>query len=66
MNQKMLAIAAIVTAAALREFSQQHRWQHNGDKSETNKDQSIKQKNMGSGDSVNFNCAQDIIKAGVG
>jgi hypothetical protein len=28
MNQKMLTIAAIVTAAALTEYSQHHQWQH--------------------------------------
>ena len=37
-----------------------------GDSSETGTDQSIKQKNVGSGDSVNFNGAQNLIKAGVG
>ena len=36
-----------------------------GDESETDTDQDIKQKNVGSGDSVNFNCAQNLIKAGV-
>ena len=35
------------------------------DTSETNTDQSIKQKNVGSGESVNFNCAQNLYKAGV-
>ena len=36
-----------------------------GDESETNTDQSVKQKNTGSGDSANFNCGQNLIKAGV-
>jgi hypothetical protein len=35
------------------------------DESETNTDQSVKQKNAGSGDSANFNCGQNLIKAGV-
>jgi hypothetical protein len=35
------------------------------DESETNTDQSAKQKNAGSGDSANFNCGQNLIKAGV-
>ena len=37
-----------------------------GDETETNTDQAIKQKNVGSGDSVNINCAQNLIEAGVG
>jgi hypothetical protein len=28
--------------------------------------QSVKQKNTGSGDSANFNCGENLIKAGVG
>ena len=36
------------------------------DESETSTDQSVKQKNVGSGDSLNFNCGQNLIKAGVG
>ena len=37
----------------------------NGDTSETSTDQSVKQKNTGSGDSANFNCGENLIKAGV-
>jgi hypothetical protein len=70
MNQKMLAIAAIVTAAALTGiFSTTpmaaYAMGGDGDESETNTDQSVKQKNTGSGDSANFNCGQNLIKAGV-
>jgi hypothetical protein len=36
-----------------------------GDTSETSTDQDLKQKNVGSGDSVNFNCGENLIKAGV-
>ena len=36
------------------------------DESETSTDQSVKQKNTGSDDSLNFNCGQNLIKAGVG
>ena len=36
-----------------------------GDTSETSTDQDVKQKNVGSGDSVNFNCGENLIKAGV-
>ena len=69
MNHKMLAIAAVLTAAALTGiFSTTPMAAHagGGDESETSTDQSVKQKNVGSGDSLNFNCAQNLIKAGVG
>jgi hypothetical protein len=69
MNQKMLAIAAIITASALTGIfstAPTAAYAGGGDESETNTDQSIKQKNVGSGDSANFNCAQNLIKAGVG
>jgi hypothetical protein len=36
-----------------------------GDSSETSTDQEVKQKNIGSGDSTNFNCGQNLIKARV-
>jgi hypothetical protein len=70
MNQKMLAIAAIVTAAALTGiFSTAplaaYASDGDGDSSETSTDQSVKQKNTGSGDSANFNCGENLIKAGV-
>jgi hypothetical protein len=68
MNQKMLAIAAIVTAAALTGiFSTTPlvAYAESGDSSETSTDQSVKQKNTGSGDSANFNCGENLIKAGV-
>jgi hypothetical protein len=69
MNQKMLAIAAIVTAAALTGiFSTAPMAAYaggDGDESETSTDQHVKQKNTGSGDSANFNCGENLIKAGV-
>ena len=68
MNQKMLAIAAIVTAAALTGIfstSPLAAYAYGGDESETSTDQSVKQKNIGSGDSANFNCGQNLIRAGV-
>ena len=69
MNQKMLAIAAIITAAALTGiFSATPMAAYaggDGDESETSTDQHIKQKNTGSGDSANFNCGENLIKAGV-
>ena len=66
MDQKLLAFAAIVTAAALTGIFSTASMAAYADESETSTDQSIKQKNVGSGDSVNFNCAQNLIKAGVG
>ena len=69
MNQKILAIAAIITAAALTGIfstTPMAAYADGGDESETSTDQSVKQKNVGSGDSLNFNCAQNLIKAGVG
>ena len=69
MNQKMLAIAAIVTAAALTGIfstTPMSAYASDGDSSETNTDQDLKQKNTGTGDSTNFNCGQNLIKAGVG
>jgi hypothetical protein len=68
MNQKMLTIAAIVTAAALTGIfstTPMAAYAADGDSSETSTDQSVKQKNTGSGDSANFNCGENLIKAGV-
>ena len=66
----MLPIAAILTAAALTGILSTAPMTvyagGDGDESETITDQSVKQKNTGSGDSLNFNCGQNLIKAGVG
>ena len=63
----MLTIAAIVTAAALTGLfaTSPLAYAEGGDESETSTDQSVKQKNTGSGDSANFNCGENLIKAGV-
>jgi hypothetical protein len=61
----MLAIAAIITAAALTGIfstTPMEAYAGDGDESETSTDQSMKQKNLGSGDSLNFNCAQNRSK----
>jgi hypothetical protein len=63
MNQKSLIIAAILAAAALSVIATPLAYAQ--DTSETSTDQTIKQKNIGSGESVNFNCAQNLYKAGV-
>jgi hypothetical protein len=66
MNQRMSAIAALVTAATLTGIFSTTPMAVYADESETNTDQAVQQKNVGSGDSVNFNCAENLIKAGVG
>ena len=63
MNQKSFIIAAILAAAALSLIATPLVYAQ--DTSETTTDQNIKQKNVGSGESVNFNCAQNLYKAGV-
>ena len=67
MNQKTIAIAAVLMAAALTGlFATSSLAYAEGDESETSTDQDLKQKNTGSGDSANFNCGENLIKAGVG
>jgi hypothetical protein len=66
MNQKMLSIAAILTAAVLTGIFVTAPMLVYADETETSTDQSVKQKNVGSGDSLNFNCGQNLIQAGVG
>jgi hypothetical protein len=59
---KMLAIAAVLMAAAFTGiFSTSAYAVDGGDESETNTEQEIKQKNVGSGDSTNNNCALNSI-----
>ena len=65
MNQKTIAVAAVLMAAALTGLFATSPLAY-ADDSETNTDQSVKQKNTGSGDSANFNCGENLIKAGVG
>jgi hypothetical protein len=64
----MSAIAALVTAAALTGIFSTTllaSYASDGDDSETNTEQSVKQKNTGSGDSDNFNCGENLIDSGV-
>jgi hypothetical protein len=69
MNQKTIAIAAVLMAAALTGLFATsplaYAEDRGGDESETSTDQSVKQKNTGSGDSANFNCGENLIKSGV-
>ena len=66
MTQKMLPIAAILTAAALTGILLTAPMTVYADETETSTEQSVRQKNTGGGDSLNFNCGQNLIKAGVG
>ena len=73
MNQKSFAIAAILAATAFSVIATPLAYAQDtpeedaatGDTSTTSTDQSVKQKNTGSGDSANFNCGENLIKAGV-
>jgi hypothetical protein len=62
MNTKSLVIAAILAVAALSVIASPLVYAE--DTSETSTDQSVKQKNTGSGESTNSNCAENLIKAG--
>jgi hypothetical protein len=63
MSQKSFIIAAILAAAALSVIATPLAFAQ--DISETTTDQSVKQKNTGSGESFNSNCGQNLYKAGV-
>jgi uncharacterized low-complexity protein len=63
MNQKSFVLAAIIAATALSVIATPFAY---ADTSATATGQSVEQKNTGSGDkSTNFNCGQNLIKAGV-
>ena len=63
MNQKSFIIAAILAAAALSVIAAPLAY---ADESATVTGQNVQQKNTGSGESVNSNCGQNLIKSGVG
>jgi hypothetical protein len=58
---KSLAIATVLMAAALSGILSTSPIAFAQDESETNTEQEIKQKNVGSGDSINNNCALNSI-----
>ena len=62
MNQKSFVIAAILAAAALSVIASPLAY---ADESATVTGQNVQQKNTGSGESVNSNCGQNLIKSGV-
>jgi hypothetical protein len=59
---KTLAIAAVLMAAAFTGIFSTSAYAQ-GDESETNTEQEIKQKNVGSGESTNNNCALNSIES---
>jgi hypothetical protein len=64
MNSKMLTIAAIAAVLVAGVFATTPMAAYagdDGDSSETKTKQEIKQKNVGSGDSTNVNCADNDI-----
>jgi hypothetical protein len=63
MNQKSFVIAAILAATALSVIATPLAYAQ--DNSATVTGQNVQQKNTGSGESVNSNCGQNLIKAGV-
>jgi curli biogenesis system outer membrane secretion channel CsgG len=62
MSQKTIAVAAVVAAALLAGiFSTSASAYDARDESETNTEQKLKQKNVGSSESTNFNCGENNI-----
>ena len=62
MSQKSFIIAAILAAAVLSVIATPLAFAQ--DTSSTPTDQNVHQKNTGSGESTNFNCGENLIKAG--
>ena len=63
MNQKSFVIAALLAATALSVIATPLVYAR--DTTGISTAQDVKQKNTGSGESVNFNCGENLIKAGV-
>ena len=67
MNNKTLAIGVVFAAALVAGVFATSPLAYaydGGDESETNTEQALKQKNVGSGESTNFNCGENSIKGG--
>jgi hypothetical protein len=58
---KSFVLVAVLAAAALTGIFSTNPMAFAQDESETNTEQEIKQKNVGSGESTNTNCAQNTI-----
>jgi hypothetical protein len=63
--KKTLAIATVLMAAAFTGIFSTSAYAQ-GDESETNTEQSIAQKNVGSGESINNNCGANLIDSAGG
>jgi uncharacterized low-complexity protein len=63
MNKTIFIAAVLAAATALSVIATPLVYAQ--DNSETSTDQDVKQKNTGSGESLNFNCGENLIKAGV-
>jgi hypothetical protein len=63
MYKKSIAMTAVLAASILSvvAITTPFAYASGGDSSETETEQEIKQKNVGSGESVNHNCAQNVI-----
>ena len=61
---KTLVIATFLMAAAFTGIFSTSAYAQ-GDESETNTEQKLKQKNVGSGESTNFNCGENSIESGL-
>jgi anionic cell wall polymer biosynthesis LytR-Cps2A-Psr (LCP) family protein len=61
MNKSFVLVAVLAAAALTGIFSTLAYATDGGDESETNTEQEIKQKNFGSGESTNNNCALNSI-----
>jgi hypothetical protein len=65
MNQKMLAMAVVITTAALTGLVTTTPVAY-ADESETETEQELKQENLGSGESTNENCGTNSIDGFLG
>ena len=63
MNQKNIAIIAVLAAVLLAGIFTSTSLAF-ADESQTNTEQAIKQENVGSGESTNFNCGENSIDGG--
>ena len=68
MNQKNIAIAAVLAASLLAgvfaaTLPVVYAEENGGDSSETETEQTLKQKNVGSGESTNINCGTNNLEA---
>jgi hypothetical protein len=63
MYKKSIAMTAVLAASILSvvAITTPFAYAYGGDESETETEQELKQSNVGSGESVNHNCAQNVI-----